>query len=239
MIPNGPYRMRKRIKNPYPSGHRDSWTQCDFIPPQDDPEWETYEPKDFLLEVQTVDVLGRAYQALFYAGAEWKTGFYIGEVPRVEHFSDLDLDENDVAEGVAENFDMMSQHPAPQELLDELVPVGWGSIDEVLLRYVQYLHIDPRDRLRRPRQTATVIEIFEKMTKAHPELLVGFEEILRTMLLKDAKHAAYRLTVDDPVEQAKYDREYEERQAETERLQQEAFQQLEEDDRLRREALKR
>jgi len=223
VIENGVYRLKKHMKNSRPSGHN-LWTSCEYIPPRDDPEWGFRDPEEFLFVVQDVFVLGRKYQEIVYAAAEWSSGFYVGDVPCAEHFPGLDAEE--VEEELYGALQHRAEGPAPEDFLRALVPVDRSTLTELLLDYAQYEGIDPQNRLFKHRWAETVFAVLDEMGTADPELLKKFETALRMFLIKDANRPAFEHVFNDPEEQKAYEARAAQEAAEIRNKQHEAFSQM-------------
>lgn len=235
VIENGAYKLKKHMKNSRPSGHRDGlWTACEYLPPKDDPEWGFRDPEEFLFVVQDVFVLGRKYQEVIYAVAEWSSGYYIGEVPCAEHFPGVD------EEGVEEELYGALQHraegPAPEDFLRALVPVEGATLTEILLNYAQYDGIDPDGRLYKHRWRDTVFAVLDEMGRADQELLKKFETGLRMLLIKDSNRPRNYAMYNDPEQQKKYEAQVAQECAELRNKQHAAFRRMDADDRKRKQA---
>lgn len=226
---NGAYKLKEHIKNSRPSGDHDNlWTSCKYIPPKNDDEWGYRDPDKFLFVVQDVYVLGRKYQEIIYAIAEWSSGFYIGEVPCKEHFPSID--EEDLEEELYGALQHRAEEPAPQDFLDALVPVGRATLQEILLDYAQYEGIDPDGRLFKHRWSETVFTVLDEIGRADQELLKKFETGLRMLLIKDANRPRSYQIYDTPEEQKEYEIRMAQESAELCDKQHKAFAQMHTDD---------
>jgi len=221
---NGAYKLKEHIKNSRPSGDYDLWTSCKYIPPKNDDEWGWHDPDEFLFVVRDAYVLGRKYQEIVYAIAEWSSGFFIDEVPCKEHFSGID--EEELEEELYGALQHRADEPAPQDFLDALVPVERTTVAEIFLDYAQYEGIDPDGRLFRHRWSETALAVLDEMGKADQELLKRFETGLRMLLIQDANRSRSYGIYADPEDQKEYEARMAQESAERCNKQHKAFHQM-------------
>ena len=192
---NGVYKLKERIENPCPSGDGESWTNSAHIPPGDEDDYFCA-VDEFFLVVQDRPIMGRAYQEIVLGNGGWRSGFFIGEVPKAEHFPDLS--KRVIDDEVMGWFQFMSHEPAPKELLESLVPIKGQSLEEVLLLWGQYPDLTPNlHLLDKHHWESTVFRVMSKLCRRDPDVLSKFATGLRRLLIEEA-HRKNDFTFPDP-----------------------------------------
>lgn len=139
-LKHGLYKLKHKVRNPLPKGPSEAWIGYNELPPSDYDE----SLDDFILLVEPYTVAKRKYTWICYAQADWKTGFFIGNVPTKEDFKDeawaadldddIGRDESGVWEEVLGTFIVDHQggpQLCPQEILDALEPVEVNTMQRV------------------------------------------------------------------------------------------------------------
>lgn len=184
-IKNGVYKLKKRVKNTSGCNHHRLWTSCPHFPPAEG-EWEGSPERSldqFIIVVQDVGIMGRTYQEAMLQSSYMPSGFFIGEVPTLEHFPGFTHEDMDEFVMVWQDH---SSKPAPQEFLDALVPVKGKTLEDIRREWSKYRDADPQGRLDRDLWAGTVFQVVEHECRNDPEFRKKFEAGLRRMLIRDS-----------------------------------------------------